>query len=368
MIEKVNLQQTLDRRLAFVERRMQHGILAEVSHPVSDSGPDHPGAAESAEVRGCLALENPDACLSSARDKANRLQDSLSDSIPTAYPTLHFGESVWAGIMGADITFAGVRTHTWSNCEDRPVKDLSAFDYPLLNMENVWVNRMLDVTRRFAAHMDPVCDVTPFIILDCLNLLVELRGAGAYTDVHDHPELLGRFMDWSIEVNMRLYDAQASLLADFADVAYGWHPFGRYSRARIPSLSVDAYGLCRPDVYARWGLDQHTRLVAHYGGARLHIHGSGRRLCELVSRNDGITYCSMTNDAGYPEAWTIVDELKERMSPIPIGVAIPKNPFLERLRARALPGGVLYRVSADSLDEANEMMQSVFEYSPRTVN
>ena len=365
MIAKVNLQQTLDRWLAFIECRLEDGILADISHPVSPPRSRVSSTAEPPAIRGCLALEDPEGCLAREREKVTRLRDSLSDAIPTAYPTFHFGESVWAGLLGAQITFAGTDRHTWSACRERPVKDLNAFDFAPLDVDNPWFKRMLGVTRHFADNMEAACDVTPFIFLDCLNLLVELRGADGYTDIYDYPEIVSRFMDWSVEVNMHLYDAQAEILGDFADRAYGRHPAGRYSWSRVPSLSVDAYGLCNPDVYERWGLEQHQRIVSRYGGARLHIHGNGRRLCKLVSRNEGLTFCSMGDDAGCTEAWKIVGELKERMSPVPIGVAIPRDDFLKRLHDRTLPGGVLYKLSADSSGEANDIMSRVFEYSPR---
>ena len=366
MIEKVNLQQTLDRWLAFVERRLGDGILADISYPVSPPKSRGSGTGEPARIRECLALDDPEGCLAREKEKAKRLRDSLSDAVPTAYPTFHFGESVWAGLLGAQITFVGTDRHTWSACKERPVKDLNAFEFAPLDVSNPWLKRMLGVTRDFVGNMEAICDVTPFIFLDCLNLLVELRGAGGYTDTYDHPGIVSRFMDWSVEVNMRLFDAQAEMLGDFADRAYGGHPAGRYSWSRIPSLSVDAYGLCNPGVYEKWGLEQHKRIVSRYGGARLHIHGNGRQLCELVSRNEGLTFCSMGDDAGSAKAWEIVEELRERMSPVPIGVTIPKDDFLRRLHDCTLPGGVLYRLSADSLDEANRNMLRVFEYSAKT--
>ena len=343
---------------------MERGILADISHPVSDAESNQTGSAERAMVRGCLALEDPNGCVSRTKTEIERYRDSLSDGIPSAYPTIHFGESVWAGFLGGEITFAGTDRHTWSHCAERPVKDLPGFDFPLVSVDNLWLKRMLEVTEYFVDQMDAVCDVSPFIFIDCLNLLVELRGAGGYTDIYDHPGTMSRFTDWSVEANMHVYEAQAKLLRDFTDRAYGGHPFGRHARSRIPNLSVDAYGVCKPDVYERWGLKQHQEIVSHYGGGRLHIHGNGRQLCELVARNEGLTYCHMGDDAGFPRACEMIEELKERMSPVPIAVNIPKDDFLNRIHNRTLPGGVLYRLSARSLEEANEIMLRVFEYSP----
>ena len=49
--------------------------------------------------------------------------------------------------------------------------------------------------------------MTPFIIDDCINLLVELRGASAaYTDLYDYPDIVSRFVDWSVDVNMQVFE------------------------------------------------------------------------------------------------------------------------------------------------------------------
>ncbi len=201
--------------------------------------------------------------------------------------------------------------------------------------------------------------------MDCLNLLTELRGASAaFTDIYDSPEIMEHFMDWSVKVNMQVFDAQVEILKNFTGRVYGGHPFEKYAYSRIPNLSVDAYGMCRPGIYERWGLPQHQKIVSRYGGGRFHIHANGRNLCEFVSRIEGLNYCDMNDDAGFPKACDIAGELKKRMSPVPITVKIPRDKFLIGLHERTLPGGVLYKSWADSLEEANDTMQEVFKYSP----
>ncbi|MBT9150115.1 MAG: hypothetical protein DDT40_00281 [candidate division WS2 bacterium] len=367
MIEKINLQQTLDRWLAFVEHRLGGGILAQINYFDSSSRSANSNRSNQARIRECLVLEDPELCVSRAKKGIQHGHNSLSDGIPSVYPTSYFGESVWSAMFGGEITFAGTDYATWSYCKEPPVKDLAKFSFPSISSDNPWLQKMLKATEYFVSHMEPICDVAPFIIDDCLNLLVELRGAcTAFTDLYDYSsKILSRFMDWSIEVNMYVYDVQAKLVRDFVDKAYGGHPFSRYSYCRIPSISVDAYGSCNLDIYRKYGLKQHQRLVSHYGGARLHLHANGRHLCELVSQIEGLTFCSMDDDAGYPDAWEILEELKERMSPVPISINIPKEKFLKRLHNRTLPGGVLYKLGADSLQEANDIMLKVFEYEKK---
>jgi hypothetical protein len=366
MIDKINCAQTLDRWLAFVERRLGNGILAKIEHPMFSAHNGMPGEIQTVRGRDCLVLENPAKCVARTVREINETRDALSDILPSAYPTYYFGESVWAAIFGGEITFAGTDHATWSYCARPPLQDLDRFDFPPLRHDDIWIKKMLGATAYFVANMKPVCDMQPFILIDCLNLLSELRGAAtALTDLYDAPEWVKKFMEWSITVNMSLYDRQAEIIHDFVTKAYGDHPFFKYACCCVPHMSIDAYGHCAAEVYERFGLPYHVRMAERYGGGRLHIHSNARRLCKLVSRIGTLTYCSMTEDVGFPPAWQSVSELKEQMSPVPIAVTIPKEAFVAGIENRSLPGGVLYSLRAESLDEANSIMKRVFEYRAR---
>lgn len=349
-----------------MEHRLEDGILAIISVPEHSVKPAGTKKTGQAKVRKCMTLKEIEESISRKMQSIKSFRDSLSDIIPTVYPTRYFGESIWSGFFGSKITFSGTEFSTWSFCKEPPIKDLTQFDFPAVSPDNRWFQEILKVTQYFAENIEPICDITPFIFMDCLNLLTELRGASAaFTDIYDYPEILERFMNWSVDVNMQVFEAQANILKNFTGKVYGEHPFEKYAYSRIPNLSVDAYGMCKPDIYKKWGLEQHQRIVSHYGGGRLHIHANGRNLCEPVSRIKGLNYCDMNDDAGFPKACDIIDELKKRMSPVPITLRIPKQKFLTGLHNRTLPGGVLYKLSADSLEEANEIMRKVFEYSPQ---
>ena len=221
MIEKTNLRQTLDRLLAFYEGRLTAGILACISPaaaPVSTRG--SAGEPPPARVRECLALAHPGFCVEAMRRAAPQTRELRCDVLPVAYPTAPFGESVWAAFFGGEIAFSGTDTHTWSYCAAPPIQDLRRFAFPAIADQDPWLGRMLAVTEYVVSHLPPLCDVTPFIFMDCLNLLVELRGAvPALMDLYDCPEVVHEFMDWSVTVNQHVFDAQARRLREFTDAA-----------------------------------------------------------------------------------------------------------------------------------------------------
>jgi hypothetical protein len=364
MMNKKNLQQTLDRMLAFVERRLEGGILAWVYAPSGKQA--DPSASDPGEVRQreCLLLEDLEGFFRRTASGLD-LTDCLTDVIPRIYPTGNFGESVWSGMLGGNIIFAGNNVHTWSHCPKPVIPSIETFDFPEIKEDNFWFRKMLEVTQYFVDRLEPVCDVYPFIFDDCLNLLVELRGpVAAYTDLSDHPDFVEKFMDWSIQENIRVFETQTFLTREFVKKAFGGHPFYKYASCNMPSLSIDAYGLARPEVYEFFGLEHHRRIVNHFGGAGFHIHGNARRLCRMVSKIEKLTACYFGDDVGYPNAYEVMEELKEAIYPIPVMIEIPKEIFVEKLTKRTLPGDILYNVigSFSSVTEANEIMRRVFDY------
>jgi len=367
MINKTNLEQTLDRLLAFVEHRLNGGILANIS--VCDKSSQLSPDSEQAYIKECPLIKEREIYLKSTIDYFKNIEPAiLCDSIPCTYPTSAFGEAIWSAIYGGEITFSGTKNSTWSHCSEPVIKNLDDFTFPELPEDNFWVKKMLETTKYFADNIGPICDFTPFIFYDCLNLLVELRGAAnAYMDLYDSPELLTRFMDWSVNANIKLYDAQSNILKDIAGSAMGGHPYKRYSRSYIPDLSIDAYGMCNVETYQRWGLEYHKRIVEHYGGGRLHIHANGRHLCKTVATIPKLCFCELTDDIGYPAPWEILEKLKDDLYPIPVKIKIPGEIFIQRLNNRELPGGVLYEFSVEKMSEANEIMKKVFDYSPKEV-
>ena len=365
MIDKKNLDVTLNRYLSFFERRLEDGILANIPVAPKSRFADQPESAGETRIRECLLLEDLEGYMRG--QEQNDAREWLCDSIPALYPTAPFGESIWSGLLGAEILFAGNNIHTWSYSPKPLISSIDSFFFPNLSPDNFWFQKMLEVTDYFTQQLKPNYDVMHFIFMDCLNLLVELRGPmNAYTDVYDFPRFTRKFMDWSVRENIRLFDAQNTYTKDFVKCAYDGHPVLKYAHCNVPSLSIDAYGLCGKEIYENFGLEQHIKIVEHFGGGRLHIHGNGRHLCRLVSKNERLTVCSMGDDVGYVKAHTIVDRLNDEMYPVPIVVAIPKELFVVRLNERSLPSGVAYTVTgAESVIEANEIMQKVFDYYPR---
>ncbi|KKR04403.1 MAG: hypothetical protein UT30_C0008G0025 [Candidatus Uhrbacteria bacterium GW2011_GWF2_39_13] len=363
MINKINLNQTLDRLLAFAEHRLEDGILVSVRSYYDAENKE----SEQAYIKECPLITERENCVKLAKTYFEKFDSaSLWDFIPVSYPACSFGESIWSGFFGGKITFAGTKNATWSSCEKPVIENFENFNFPDFSMDNFWIRKFLETAKYFVDNIGALCDYTPFIFDDCLNLLVELRGAGnAYMDIYDYPDLIARFMDWSVDLNIKLYDLQSNLFRRTADDAIGKHPYKKYLRSHIPDLSVDAYGVCDTEIYKKWGLEQHKRIVAHYSGGRMHIHANGRHLCKTIATIKGLCYCYLSDDIGYPPPWEILEVLKEELHPVPIAIDIPCEVFIQRLNENTLPGGVLYRLDGVKRTEESKIMKKVFDYSPK---
>lgn len=373
MIDKVNLEQTLDRWTSFLERTLGGGILASIRCASGPGGPtvwdpDTTIAAVSGQARAreCLLDADPEGVIARARREVASVSPMLSDSIPAAYPSYNLGECVWSGFLGADLQFFGTEHATWSAPSARALKTLEGFDFSAIDMQNRWIQRSLAATRQFAERLYGRCDIAPLIFYDCLNLLCELRGPeNALLDIVDTPDLVKRFLDWSLEQNHRFFDAQAELARDAVRAAFGGHPYERFSYCRVPFLSVDAYSLASDEVYEGYGLEHHQSILERYGGGRLHIHANGRKIIHSVSRLSGLSYCFFTDEPGFPQAAEVVEELRDALAPTPIGIPINAERFVQGLDERSLPEGVLYSLRMPNAEEANRLMERVFDYSAR---
>ena len=77
----------------------------------------------------------------------------------------------------------------------------------------------------------------------------------------------------------------------------------------------------------------------------------------------GLKAILLADDLGFPSAFDVVDELQALVGDVPVSLFASYEPFVDRLRRHALPGGVLYQVrDVPSVDAANRLMDEVRAY------
>ena len=101
-------------------------------------------------------------------------------------------------------------------------------------------------------------------------------------------------------------------------------------------------------------------MFARFDGGVIHIHGNGRHLLPAASTLEGLKAIYLGDDKGFPPAFEVLAELRDKAGAVPLvaGVAYPQ--FREALAAGTLTGGVLYRVSGvPDVAAANRCMARV---------
>jgi hypothetical protein len=132
---------------------------------------------------------------------------------------------------------------------------------------------------------------------------------------------------------------------------------------RIVSESIDPFHMTSVDCFERWGREPVERILAHFDGGVVHIHGNGRHLLETACTLNGLRAIFLGDDRGFPLAFDTLESLRARAGELPLVVQCPFGPFHEKLRRHELPGGVLYMVSnVPDVPTANRCMEQVRRY------
>ena len=87
--------------------------------------------------------------------------------------------------------------------------------------------------------------------------------------------------------------------ADFGDGCFvwlgDWVPF-----PNAVSLSVDAYVVCSPECYSRFGFEYQSRLIKHFGHGLMHFHCNRTDLAAVVAKLPGLELFQFGGDPKDP--------------------------------------------------------------------
>ena len=308
-------------------------------------------------------LEMYEVRLSEPRRK--RLVHSDGVGFPIFGPTVHFGEGVYGAFFGGKVKFSSSDTKTESVAEP-VITDWSQLGSLHFDEDNVWVQRVLDMLRWFVERSRNRFGFSPYCTIDGLNFAVVMRGAtNAFMDVMDHEKELRRLFDLGYETNVRYWDLQREIIEETNKAVIQHDKYVELCGAHAkPGLSVDAYGLCAPEVYERIGLEYTQKLIDYYGGGYLHVHSLGHHLIPGVGKLRGLTQLDVGEDPYCDRAFPKIKWAREQTGDTPLTVRCTLEEFTTGLRDKSLPGGVAYYVqeACDSVDEANRLVDKVRSY------
>jgi hypothetical protein len=284
------------------------------------------------------------------------------DSLPTSYPS-EMDQGLYGGLLGGDVRFICDPATGWISSMVPPLlDDWANLDRLSFAADSPWAQRYLRQLDVFVAGAQGKFGISHFILINGLNLVFELVGAtNTYLALLDQPKMVERALDLAFQLNLwvqnTFFERVPLLEGGACSTMVQWMP------GRILSESVDPFHMASVDYFERWGRRTLERIFAKFDGGVTHIHGNGRHLLEAVSTVQGLKALYLGDDKGFPPAFDILPEIRQRVGDLPLVVGVEYLDFLPALQAHHLPGGVFYRVSnVPNLDAANRSMEQVRAY------
>ncbi|MBN2475721.1 MAG: hypothetical protein JXB62_14000 [Pirellulales bacterium] len=284
------------------------------------------------------------------------------DSIPSAYLS-ELDQGLYGGLLGGRVQFMAHPENGWISSMVAPlIDDWSQFESLRFNPSHPWWKRYLDQLAVFLKGANGKFGVSHFILIDSLNFVFELIGAtNTYLSLHEHPEMVRRAIELAFDLNVRVQQA----FFDTVPLLEGGtcSNMVQWVAGRVVSESVDPFHMTSVDDFERWGREPVQRMFDRFDGGVLHLHGNGRHLLPAVCTLKGLQAIFLGDDRGYPPAFDVLSDLRDRAGDVPLVVAVDYDGFVTGLRRHGLLGGVLYRVArVPSIDVANQCMEQVRSY------
>ena len=349
--------ETQARLRALYEERDQSIVLATMA-------PSSPARAAYARTREAGFCDYPDPG-ERARYWDSVLKERaavLDDSVPSAYPT-ELDQGLYGGLLGGDVLFLFDPASGWLSSMVHPLlDDWDGLDDLSYSTRGEWFKRYVNQLGVFGETARGKFGISHFILINGLNFVFELVGATkTYEALIERPEWAHRAIEMGHDLNamvQRAFFAHAPLVDGGTCSAMAqWMP------GRILAESVDPFHMASVAYFEEWGRGTLERMFAEFDGGVTHIHGNGRHLLEAVSSVKGLKAMSVADDKGFPRAFDVLGEIKQRTGDMPLIVGVPFDDFSKALKENSLIGGVLYSVSSvPDADTANRCMDAVRAY------
>lgn len=286
-------------------------------------------------------------------------RDVEDDWLPIAYLS-EFDQGIYAASVGAPIHYMMHSEIGWISSMAPPIlQDISQIDDLKIN-PNADIIRLMD--KQVEVYQQAARDkfgIAPFIVIDAMNFVSELRGATrSYEDTFDYPEQTRRLMDFAFDLNVFIQSRVRNAIDGFAGGSFA--NMGSWAPGTPVLFSVDAYHLAKPDFYYEWGEPHLQRLLDNFGGGLLHLHSNGRHLLEHVSKLRGLICVYLIDEEWSPRAYDELELRAKQAGDVPLIVDCHADEFERDLDSGRLRGNVLYSVlGLQTADEANRLMEKV---------
>jgi len=360
---KKNLKEAVDRNKRFLKREMMDGILFSAEVIRDNPYLKHEQRDKTYGKRECLAISDREWVIEHTKGLTmiyNDVDDDTIRSIASNYPTRHYGEAIYTTMLGANIEFIGDGSFTSSRSHPPIIEDENDLYKLVIDEQNAWVRNFSQSAEYFAREAGGNFPLLYWITFDAMNLAVELMGATkAYLMLYENEELLRKICEFGVDYNLWFYELQKKIFEKNNREAFGDDEL--YDIYDHTWYSVDAYTICKPEVYDSMGIEYHQRLIETVGGGMMHTHSIGlNRLLPKIAKLKGLGYLQIGRDVDRTHKEFVsmdqLERIREITGDIPLMIEVSKEEFQEGVRRKTLPTGVLYTcVDIENIEEANKL-------------
>jgi len=289
-------------------------------------------------------------------------KDICDDSVPSAYLS-EMDQGLYGGIIGGETRFLVHPENGWISSMTAPIiKSWSEFKKLSFNNDSLWFKRYLNQLEIFKKYAHGKFGISHFILINGLNFVFELFGATrTYLEAIENPEKVEKACEFGLRINLKVQDTFFEKIGLIEGGTCS--NMVQWIDGKIISESVDPFHMASIDFFERWGKKQLEDAFSHFDGGVIHIHGNGRHLLPVISKIEKLRAIYLGDDNNYPQAFSILKDIKKIVGDIPLVVDVSYNDFISCFEAHRLTGGVFYRIyDVPDKDTANFLMDKIREY------
>jgi hypothetical protein len=365
----------MDRTVAFWKRQMSDQILVRFAGAGArrSNEPAHMVAPDEAVAEGNpprfadvpRLLRDYESSLKPGPSLEDALYDD-SPGVPVIMPEVEFGNGIMGAIFGAKLHIASSKVHT-TTFNEPVVTDWDQVAGLRFDENNEWVQRVLSCLRYFVAHASKPFAIRQFLVYEGANFIVSMRGTTqAFFDLADRPPELRQLYELGFTAGIRFFEMKRQVIQEHNEKVLRHPAYAALAPLHaMPWLDTDAYALCSRRVFEEIGFEFKQKILDHFGGGEMYVHGLGRRIVPAAGRLNHLTQLSLYDDPKCDPYFNHRCEIRSQTYDIPLSIACTLKELVDGLAERTLPGGVAYGVhvpSGVSSTELNHLMDRVRVY------
>ncbi len=284
--------------------------------------------------------------------------------IPIAWPELQFGNGMAGAMFGGKLNTISTRDHTYTFNEP-VVNEWSDMNGLYFDRNNIWVRRILETLKFFIESGRKHFVVRPFFIYEGADFIVSMRGTTrAFYDFADEPPGLKDLYDLGRNTGIEFFEMKVKIIKEHNEKLIGNKDYSGMAPIHgIPMLDMDAYALCLPEVFEKYGFENKQKIIKHFGGASFYIHALGRHIIPIARELEDLTELWLFDDPKCPRYFDNRAKWRKMTYDIPLQFYCTVKEFSEALEEKTLPGGTKYNLMMDGINLSKEEKKYIIKKS-----